>query len=1062
MPSIIINASAGSGKTYRLAVAYIQALLQLLPDGTLPSPQCVLATTFTRAAASEILERVLRRLAMAVLSPEEATRLLSEIGRPDLQQADLVRLQESVCQSLSQLQVGTIDGIFSRIVRVLGLELGFPPTWTNADDTTATEMAFDVADRMLSAGQLELTHGQWQRYSQFKSGVRIRQVLVELLEDNRFHFLDAEIPGDSLEVQEPAVLSREEASLLVTSLDGCELPLTKGKNPKPHASWVKALEKLKLIFDGEPTLISILKGHSLMRLVEKEGATYYQVPVPESLREILAPVAQRGRADLRRLHDARLPALAALGRRFHELRGMAAHSRAAYRFAEIESAVRILPPHLSEEDLYFRLDGQIEHLLLDEFQDTSLGQFRFLWPIIEDVRANGRLFFAVGDTKQSIYGWRGADRRLLDRLPDWLDPESRDPDLKREHLSDNWRSSPAVLESIDQIFVDLPQADCLNPEGYKDATKAKAKARQSGAASFTRGYRHHFPVGDNRFLAGRTRLLLTGPAGGEEEDEESGINPEVEMIINTVQEHLREDPEREIAILCRRHKLMPSILTGLKSCGIPASGEGGNPVTDSAAVEVILSMLTWLDHPGHTLAREHAKLSVVSAALGFDPSLEDLALLDQLHTRIMRAGLAEVISTWIRHPDFLSHGNVHDHVRIEQLLELARGWDASGGGRLSAFVALVRAQRVGNPLSAQVRVMTIHGSKGLEFEAVILADLEASGGGGDGPHVVLSMAHPQDPPKVILLPSADDAEFLGLEAEYAQHLQEKFEEDLSVLYVALTRAKSFLDVVLPVDDRPTPSLSAILRERWGHQEPGVHVIEQWEACPGLRSKTTFSADEDPGIWRAGDSVPVEGFNRVPSRLEAITPSGQEGQGIMQLGLILNAGSSDALERGTAVHALLSKVEWVEDLPALDAWIQAVSSDEADPRTCKVAARELFPRLSNSADPLSQLLQRATWLESWKNEEIKNLEVWRERRFAAVFDRELMNGSFDRVVLGLDAAGKVKRAQILDFKTDRLSTEEDREARRLHYQPQLDAYAKALCSLANLKPAAVSAQLVWIN
>jgi ATP-dependent helicase/nuclease subunit A len=88
---------------------------------------------------------------MAVISGKEATQLLSEIDRPNLNQADLVRLQESVCQALPQLQVGTIDGIFARIVRVLGLELGFPPTWTITDDTTASEMALDVADRMLLA-----------------------------------------------------------------------------------------------------------------------------------------------------------------------------------------------------------------------------------------------------------------------------------------------------------------------------------------------------------------------------------------------------------------------------------------------------------------------------------------------------------------------------------------------------------------------------------------------------------------------------------------------------------------------------------------------------------------------------------------------------------------------------------------------------------------------------------------------------------------------------------------------------------------------------------------------
>jgi hypothetical protein len=127
-----------------------------------------------------------------------------------------------------------------------------------------------------------------------------------------------------------------------------------------------------------------------MRLVNEPEGTYYRVAVPASLRDILRPLVHEAREDLCRLYEARLPALAALARRYHEFRSMVAYAGAAYRFPEVEAAARTLPPHLSPEDLYFRLDGQVQHLLLDEFQDTSLSQFRFLWPIIEEVRATGR------------------------------------------------------------------------------------------------------------------------------------------------------------------------------------------------------------------------------------------------------------------------------------------------------------------------------------------------------------------------------------------------------------------------------------------------------------------------------------------------------------------------------------------------------------------------------------------------------------------------------------------------------------------------------------------------
>jgi ATP-dependent exoDNAse (exonuclease V) beta subunit len=1059
MPTTIINASAGSGKTYRLAVAYLQALLQPLPDGSPTLPQSVLATTFTRAAASEILERVLRRLALAVLSEDELKRLLTEINRPDLKREDLVRLLESVCKVLPQLQVGTIDGLFARIVRVMGLDLAFPHAWSVADERHAEELALAAADRMLSSDEVQEFQEQLRRYAQFNPGIRLRSALVELLEDNRFLLLDLPVSSERSALAEPERLQVPERDELIPALAAFDLPRTKAG--KANAIWQKAIEQIKSVLGGEPTLIAILKGSTLVRAAGREGGTFGKVEIPAGLRAILGPLVMRARDDLKRLHEARLPALAILAQRFHSLRSEVAYASAAYTFREIETAVWTLPPHIKTEDLYFRLDGQIRHLLLDEFQDTSLSQFRFLWPIITEVCSNGRVFFAVGDIKQSIYGWRGADRRLLDRLPEWLRPLHQDKQLVHEQVADNRRSSPAVLRAIDRIFQDLNNTACLDPESYSDASKQqRAEVRRTAAASFISGYKAHNAVGDNRFLAGRVRLLMND--SDLEPDEEESPD-EIAIILRAVTQHLREDPRREIAVLCRRHKLMPAILAGLRMRGIAASGEGGNPVTDSAAVETVLSMLTWMDHPGHSLAREQVKLSGAAAVFGFDDSIHDFTLLRQGHVAIMRRGLAAVLTDWIRHQPFRGMGTIHDRVRTEQLIELARQWDVAGGGRLSDFVEQVRSQRVDNPASSRVRVMTIHGSKGLEFEAVILADLEASGGSGEGPRLAVTMMEPGTPPTVMLLPNAEDAELLDLGDEYASHQQGKFEEDLSVLYVALTRAKSFLDVVLPTDDKLKPSLSAIIREKWGQAEPGEHLIEQCAAQTGPTATIPIDVvGRDAGIGEVVGELNIAAFHSVPNRMEAITPSGQEGGGVVNLGLILKSGNAQALERGTAVHALLSRIEWLEGLPAQDEWIRSVPVQEVNPEACRIAAKELHPRLRNARDPLAKIFDSNTWLECWRSLGVTRLEVWRERRFAAIVGRDLMNGSFDRVVIGLNGAGKRVRADILDFKTDRVANDTEREERRLHYQPQLDAYIEALHTLTALPANSIQAQLIWIG
>ncbi len=174
------------------------------------------------------------------------------------------------------------------------------------------------------------------------------------------------------------------------------------------------------------------------------------------------------------------------------------------------------------------------------------------------------------------------------------------------------------------------------------------------------------------------RLLITQPAdAGPDADESPG---EIGMILAAVEQHRREDANREIAILCRRRKWIPSIIAGLRRRGIEASGEGGSAVADSAAVELVLSMLTWLDHPGHSLAKGHVGLGGMAAVFGMDGASRDPFFPKRMQTMIMRSGLAVVIAGWIRHGEFIRRCTAHDQVRCEQLVELARHWDAAGGG----------------------------------------------------------------------------------------------------------------------------------------------------------------------------------------------------------------------------------------------------------------------------------------------------------------------------------------------------------------------------------------------
>jgi ATP-dependent helicase/nuclease subunit A len=1054
MPAVVINASAGSGKTYRLAVEYLRALLLPANEGRPPRPEQVLATTFTRAAASEILERVFRRLAEAVVFEPKRKKLVQEIGRPDLGHDELAALLGTLCTALPQLQVGTLDGLFTRVVRVLGTDLAFPNTWTVADETQADELALAAADRMLRGPDMELSRAQWRRYAQFKPGSRVRSALAGLLEENRFALLDALIVEDDPDLAEPLRLTVEEAAQILRELEAfAAVPVT--KQGMPNLNWQNDLARTRSLFAGEASWISLIENTLILRSGQ-DDAKHRGIAIPATLRALLGPMAQRATDDLRRLHQGRLPALAALARRYHDVRRFVAFAAAAYRFPEIEAAARVLPPHLDTNDLYFRLDGQVSHLLLDEFQDTSLGQFRFLWPLIEEIVANGRLFFAVGDVKQSIYGWRGADRRLLKQLPGFFKPP-----LIAESLDTNYRSSPAVLRAVNCVFEHMPDMECLDPGSYKGRDVERADVAHNAALSFIEGFAPHVAAGANRDLPGRVRLIITGVLDQEDESDDEQGSGEEEAILAAVEQHVREDKQREIAVLCRRRHWIPTLIAALRQRGIEASGEGGSPVTDSAAVELILSLITWLDHPGHTLAAEHVRRSGMLTAFGLGELTANDPAVRRIRIAIMRGGLAEMISTWIRDAEFLRICTAHDQVRCEQLVELARH-AATGTGSLSRFVARVRTQRLDNPISSRVRIMTIHGSKGLEFDAVILADLRTGRGGSDGPRFIVTMGEPGKPPDVQLLPSREHAEVLGMREMHESHERLRFEEELSVLYVGLTRAKSYLDVIIPHAEKATPSVERILCEAWDAYEPGEHVIETCEGGKARASEETSAMPDDPAVWRSGTEYPAPDLAIVPERLDATTPSGKEGAGRVSLGQLLAPQNAQALERGTAVHALFSRVEWSDTIPALDDWLRSIPPSEANPAICKREAPRLHTRLRAARDTLHAAFDRATWLNEWKSDGVTGLDRWRERRFSVVLDRELMNGSFDRVVLGLDAHGTPVRAAILDFKTDRIETEEERETRRQFYQPQLDAYAVALSRLTRLQPDAIQTRLIWVG
>lgn len=184
---------------------------------------------------------------------------------------------------------------------------------------------------------------------------------------------------------------------------------------------------------------------------------------------------------------------------------------------------------------------------------------------------------------------------------------------------------------------------------------------------------------------------------------------------------------------------------------------------------------------------------------------------------------------------------------------------------------------------------------------------------------------------------------------------------------------------------------------------------------------------------------------------------------MRLAHVIAQNSGKALDRGTRIHAWLSKVEWQEGKgPEAKRWVEEAPElwwgvEEAEVRS---EALEVAQQLEKG---MKWVFDRKDWEKRWAG--VANLEVWREKSFAVVWEREgkgqVLNGTFDRVVVGRDGKGKAVAAEVVDFKTDQLKGEKEKTERAEYYRPQLEAYAEAVSKLMGLTKDNVTTRIAWV-
>ncbi len=1024
-----LSANAGSGKTKVL----IDRVARLLLSGV--SPQYILCLTYTKAAATEMQNRLFERLGAWAMMPEPALRAaLTDLGHGDgapLAAADLAHARQLFARAIESpggLRIQTIHSFCATLLRRFPLEAGVSPAFQEMDDRAAKLLREDIIEEMAQTLAPDIVRD----VARYHSG-------------SDFHGLMASVAGQADGFARPLTLAQAkelfglsgnetEAGLVDQVLmgDGERIvdalvpylwaaKAKQGTESNDHKA-AKALENLD--FDARST--SLMSKLEKVFLYGKDAKTNGPFTAkidafPTKDTRNALPVALRAQMEdlMRRVETARpqrialfaaqkTAALHAFAGEFLPLYARAKAARGLLDFDDLISrAIHLLTDRSVAAWVLFRLDGGIDHILVDEAQDTSPRQ----WQVIELLAAEfttgegaqmrPRTLFVVGDKKQSIYSFQGADTAVFDEKQR-LFKEKFDAvglPLIPAELQYSFRSSPAILRVVDNIFSTRYPA-AMGPIVNHLAHHSDMAGRVD-LWSVEEEVEKPDPIDPTDTTPRVTNASAQWKLAQKVAEAIRAILSKGTII--PTKSGIRAARAGDVLVLVqRRSAIFHHIIRACKKLDLPIAGADRLRLGGEMAVRDLTALLAFLATPEDDLSLAAA---LRSPLLGLsEAQLFDLAagtrgyLWEQLrgshHIQIL-----DVLTDLRNQSDYLRPYDLLERLLtrfdgrrrliarlgaeaeegIDELLSQALAFEVGQIPSLTGFLLWlegddVTVKRQMDTAGDQIRVMTVHGAKGLEAPIVILPDC--------------ADRQPREKGEIIALKgglawrtNADDSPAQIADAT-ARNAQASEDERLRLLYVALTRAQSWLIVAAAGKVSKPETWHNLVRQ--GMDAAGSaaisgkvlrHEFGQWPQLGAAES----SAEETPPIlpdWAqskvatiARDALPF-----APSRLTGAKTVAGDTQ-----------GDPDALDYGTAVHLLL------EHLPGLP------QSDWPD-----VAAR-LAPDAAAYAEALSVL--NAPHLADVFAQGLPEVTL------TAPMDKGRLLGVIDRLIV------TENRVMAIDFKTN---------------------------------------------
>ncbi len=720
-----LKASAGSGKTFALSVRF----LALLFKGANPGE--ILTLTFTKKATAEMKERILDYLKILQQEnleneKEKSQNILKELEEKYHLDPILVRNSaQKIYQRFlnAEIRISTIDAFFQSILRKFCWFVGLSANFEVNEDTKAHQQQLN--EGFLSA----LNNEQLEELSAF-----IAQCLSydnytsdSILE--RLRFLKNKLYLFDPNKKEPAFDEEgflEKLRSLNNQIQSIETASDKAKTAIKCDSFRGFLN----------SSLTWLEKKSEYRYFKKLKS---EIPTLESECEEIEN-------DLKRYYEAKETAIFKKFPKFIQLYSNATSKIQALDFDAIKDKVHVLLNGYEEmpaEFFYFRLDSKIAHILIDEFQDTSLNDYKILAPFIDEIKAGigqakwHRSVFFVGDVKQSIYAFRGSFSSLF---------ESVSKDFYHDNLEFNHRSAPLIINYVNTIFKKAYQNF---PTAYLDQKYPKTSQNKH----VTEGYVKVSLVADERGML---------------------LNQVLQEAQNLL-EH-RIDP-KDITILCATNDDALEIKNYLQErlSAIHPSTESSTKLSQFVESKIIKNALEY------ALAKEPYKPFYKHSVLKLAGYLHDDAIV-LFGFNPKKESVAGFV--WKVMELFELYGEP-----AQSCLELAVGCEDADN-----FLEKLEAKSIASFNVKGAQIMTIHKSKGMQFPYVIVCERL---GKPNSSHSNQLLEEYNGAELLRLYYRMKNREIV--DKDYARALDKeeaaKDYEEINVYYVAFTRAELGLIVV---------------------------------------------------------------------------------------------------------------------------------------------------------------------------------------------------------------------------------------------------------------------------